>query len=326
MQSTTTPIPVPLILYSPLLPQYQSYWYPTIHYCPVPVLLIRHSTQMPQYRYATVHFCRSTSLIDKSQSTTAPVPTLSYPTVHLCPSTNLIDTTQYTSTPELVLLILYSILMHQCQSYWYVTVNCWPSISPTHTQQSTTSLAPVLLIHYSTLLPSVSPVGTLQSPVDQFQSYWYLQSFWYHKYNTFQVPFLFIHYSTLLPQYQSYWYVAVHFWPSSSLIDTFQSTSISTSPIDTTEFTSATVPILLKPYMLLLPQYQSYWYNKVNYYEFYWYPTVNHYPSARPSGIMFIIVPVPILLIPNNLPMSQYQSYWYPTVHYCLSTSPTDIL
>ena len=223
---------------------------------------------MPQYQsylYATVHFCRSTSLIDMSQSTTAPVPILWYPKVHFCPSTNLIDTTQYTSTPELVLLTHHSILMHQCQSYWYVTVHCWPSITPTHTQQPPTSLAPfclytallyypvpVLLVRWSPLLTSSSLTDTF-SLIDTTQ------------YTTLQVPFLLIHYSTLLPQYQSYWYVTVHYWPSSSLTDTFQSTSISTSPIDSTEFTSATVPILLKPYILLLAQYQSYWYNIVNY-------------------------------------------------------------
>ena len=104
---------------SPLLPKYQSYWYPSIHYCP------------------------NTSPIDTSQYTTAPGLPLPLRYSTLCPSTSLINKSQSTTAPVQVLLI----------QIWYVTVHCWPRISLTHTRQSTTALIPVLLIPYSTLYP-----------------------------------------------------------------------------------------------------------------------------------------------------------------------------
>ena len=238
-----------MIPYSPLLSQYQSYWYNTVHFYP------------------------RTSLTYSPQYTNAPVP---------------------------VLLICHSPLLAQYQSYSYPTVHYYPST--------------ILLIH-CTLLSSASPVGTLQSPIDQFHLTDTFSLIDTTHHTTFQVPFLLIiHCSTLLPQYQFYWYVAVHYWPSSSLIDTFQSTSISTSPIDTTEFISATVLILLKPYILLLPQYQSYWYN-----------TVNYCPSTSSDTLQSTTIPVPVLLVICQS-LSQYQSCWYQIVYPCPSTSPSDTL
>ena len=117
LQFTTTPVPALLTSYNPLLLQYQSYWYDTVHF-------------LPQYYMDTsVYNCPSTR----------PTDTL----VHYCSSASPIDRTQYTSGPVPVL--------HIC--YWYVTVHCWPSTNPTHTWHSTTALISVLLISHSTLRP-----------------------------------------------------------------------------------------------------------------------------------------------------------------------------
>ena len=85
IQSATVPVPVPLIWYNPLLPQYKSYWSDTIHLCP----------QYQNYRYPTVHFCPSTSSNDMIEPTTPRIP-----------------------------VIQHSLLLSQFQS-WYDTVRYW---------------------------------------------------------------------------------------------------------------------------------------------------------------------------------------------------------
>ena len=203
LQSTTTQVPILLISFNPLLPQYQSYWYD--------------STLLPQnysYLYATVHFCPST--IGKSQSTTAPAPVLLIPysplmpqyksywydTVHFCPSTS----------PTYSFLICHSPLLAKNQSYSYRTVHYCLNTSlidttqytisstrSTYTLQYSTTPVPVPMIRRCSLLIPCSP------SLPQYQSYWY--------------------YCPLLPQYQSYWYPIIHCCPSTSPIDTTQSTT-----------------------------------------------------------------------------------------------------
>ena len=87
-QSITAPDKVLLIPYSPQLPQYQSYWHDTVHYCP------------------------STSSIDILQSTFAPVPILLIPYSPLLPRTNHIYT--------------LGLLQPKHQFYWYNTVHYRP--------------------------------------------------------------------------------------------------------------------------------------------------------------------------------------------------------
>ena len=146
MQSTTTQVPILLISFSPLLPQYQSYWYESVHYC---------SRTTPTYRYSTL--CPSPSLIDKWQSITTPGPVLliiyspllpqyksyRYDTVHFCLSTS----------PTYSLLICHSPLLAKNQSYSYRTVHYWLNTSLIETTQYIIPPVPVLLIHYGTLLP-----------------------------------------------------------------------------------------------------------------------------------------------------------------------------
>ena len=144
---------------SPLLPKYQSYWYPSpidmSQYTTAPelVLLIRYST-----------LCTSTSLTDKSQSITAPVSVLLIPyspllpqykfywydTVHFCPSIS----------PTYSHLICLSPLLAKNQSYSYRIIHYCLNTSLINTTQYTISPVPVL-IHYSTLPP-------------QYQSLWYV--------------------------------------------------------------------------------------------------------------------------------------------------------
>ena len=66
LQSTTAPVPVLLIWHSPLLSQYQSFWYDAT-IAPVSILLIAYSLLLSQYLscwYPTVHYCLSTSSTD----------------------------------------------------------------------------------------------------------------------------------------------------------------------------------------------------------------------------------------------------------------------
>ena len=146
------------IRFSTLLPQYQSYKYDTVYYCPitnptdttqstflpVQVLLIWFNPPIHQYRsyrYDTVHYCLSTSPID----------TISL----LLPSISHIDTTQFTSAPVPVLPIWYHI-SGPVPELLIDAVHDYPNTSPTDTLQSTTAPVPVLLISYNLLLPSTS--------------------------------------------------------------------------------------------------------------------------------------------------------------------------
>ena len=141
IQSSTTPVsvlligwsptaPVPdllimpflLIWHSPLLSQYQSYWYNKVHNChsnnltkttqsitaQVSVLPICYDPQLPQnksYIYDTVHNC------PRSTSPDSPV--------HYFPSTSLTDTILSTTDTASVLLIRHSPLMLTYQSCRY---------------------------------------------------------------------------------------------------------------------------------------------------------------------------------------------------------------
>ena len=110
LQSTSTQDPVLLIRHSRLLPQYQFYWYSTVHLCPStrPVLLLSYSPLLPQHQ------------------------SYWYTTVHYCPSTSSIDTTYSTTTQLRVLITPYSPLLSNYQSYWYDAVHYCPSTSPSN--------------------------------------------------------------------------------------------------------------------------------------------------------------------------------------------------
>ena len=178
MQYTSAPVPVLLIRFlyvSPLLArnqsysyrtvhyyEYQSYWYQTVHYipsicstntlhysiAPLPVLMIRRYSLLTQFqsdKKPSIHYCPST--------------TNWYDIVLYCPSTSPTDTLQPISAPVPVLLIYYSPLLPQYQSYWYPTIHCCQSTSPVDTIQSTTAPVRAVLLPYSQILP-------------QYQSYW----------------------------------------------------------------------------------------------------------------------------------------------------------
>ena len=333
------PVLVLVIKCSTLLQHCQPYLYITVHCwhstspsdiqqsttAPVPVLLIRHRTLLHKdqsylYLYTKVHYWPSSSPVDTSQSTSDPVLVLLipfsailpqylpcgydtinycqyqsywYPTVHLCPSTRP------------ALLILYSPLLPQHQSYWYL--------------QSTTAPVPNLLIQHNPLLPL-------------YESYWYptvhyypissptdlatvtVPVIWYTQSTTALVPVLLILHNPLLSQYQTYWYNVVSFCPSTSSTDTIQTTT-------------AAVPVLLIWHSPRVPQYQSYWYPTVDpvpvpvllipyspqlpQYQSFWFDTVHYCPSTSPSyTLQYIIDLVPVLFIRHSVLLSHYQSYW----------------
>ena len=188
-----------------------------------------------------------------------------YDSFHHCPSTSPIDTTQFTTAPILALRIRYSTLQPQfqfcwctllshCQSYWYYTVHFCPSTSltdmvqstnsptsPNDTTQSMSVAVLVLLIWYSLPLPSTSPTDTTAhfylniSPADMkqstiaplqdilirylYQSYWYLtdtSSSDIQQSTTALILVLSIPYNPQLPRYMSYWYDTIHYCPSTS--------------------------------------------------------------------------------------------------------------
>ena len=181
--------------------------------------------------------------------------------------------------------------MLQNQFYWYNTVHYCPSTSPTDMIQSTTAM--VQACQYGSPLLS------------QYQFI-----------NMIGPPIL---------QYQFYWYNTVHYCVSTSPTDTIQSATTHTSYADTLQFTTTPVPVLLISYNLLLPQYQSYWYDSTllprN------IPTYTLQCTFAPIPVWLIrqsaTVPVPVLLIPSCSLLLQCQSYWYDTVHFCPSTSLT---
>ena len=124
-QSATVSVPDLLIRHSPLLPQCLSCWYPAVHHC-LSARLID----------TTVHYCPSTSITDMLQYT-VPLPGLliRYIVYH-CPHTSPTDMLKYTSALVSVLLITYSHILSQYQTYWYPTVDYCPTTNPTNTIQS----------------------------------------------------------------------------------------------------------------------------------------------------------------------------------------------
>ena len=144
---------------SPLLSQYQSFLYDTVHYCPSPrpIATIAHyypitspTDTLQCHSSSPVHYYRRTSPIDTTVYTTVPELIRLYATVHYCPSTNLINTLQATTAPVPVLVIPYSPLLSQY--YSYATVHYCPRTNPTYKLQYNTAQVSALLICHSPLL------------------------------------------------------------------------------------------------------------------------------------------------------------------------------
>ena len=224
------------IRHSPLLSQYQSYWYPTVHLCPStrPVVLILYSPLLPQYqtyRYNTFHYCPITSLSDTLQSTIIEFPVLlmwllsQYQSVWCAQSTNAL-------VP--VLLILHSPLLSQYQ----ITIDTSALVRATDTLQTTTAGVPVLLIWLSPL-------------VHKYQSYWY------HKSTPVQVPVLLIPYSAQLQSTTAPVPVLL-IWHSTLLSQyhiCYSTLLPSISHINTTRYTTVPLPVLLILHSPLLSKY-----------------------------------------------------------------------
>ena len=210
--------------------------------------------------------------------------------------------TQYTIAQVQALRIRYSTLQPQyqfywctlshSQSYWYYIVQYCPSTSLTDMIQFT-SASPMIWVNFCR---STSPTDMKQSTTAQYQSYWYdsplltrYESYWYNTIhycpNTSHIDKI-VHYCPipvlLIPYwYQSYWYSAVHYCPNSSPIDTLQST---TDPVQ----------FLLIRHNTLLPQYQS-----------YLKATVHFCPSTNINTSKSTSAPVPVILIPYSLLLTQ---------------------
>ena len=147
--SVYTTVPVLLIWYNTLLPQYQPIQYITtsvtvpLMYTTVllPVLLIQHRSLLSQYQfywYDTVHWCPSTCPNDT--------------TVTFCRGTSATDMIQ--STTAQYKFSWYDIpLLSQYESWWYDTVHKCPSPLLPYTSPFDTLLIPVLVIFNSPLLP-----------------------------------------------------------------------------------------------------------------------------------------------------------------------------
>ena len=254
----------------------------------VPVLFIQHSILLSHYQsswYYTVHYSPSTNLTD-------------YDTVHKCSTISSADTTQSTTVPVLVhwydtvyhchgpVLLLHSPLLSQNQSYWCDTAHLCSSTSTTDTTQSATVLVLVLLIWYSLPFPWIIPTDTIQPA-------------------TTPIPVLPIPCSPLLPKYQSYWYPSIHYCPN-------------TSPIDSSQYTTAPELLLLIRYSTLCPSTSLI--DK----------SVHNCPSTRPTDtLQSSTAPVQVLLIRHFWYVTVHcwprnQSYSYRTVHYCHNTSLID--
>ena len=143
-QYTTTPVSVLLIPYSPtsapvllvfyslLLPKHQSYWYPTVHYCPSPRPIDTHIPLLPQYEfywYHAVHNCPISSPIDM---TTVPGLVILY-MIKYCSSTSFTDATQSAIVPVPAVLIQHNpyLFQYKYKFYWYPIVLYCRSTSPT---------------------------------------------------------------------------------------------------------------------------------------------------------------------------------------------------
>ena len=138
-------------------------------------------------------------------STIAPVPVLliPYSTTFSVPDLSIRQSTtaqyqyywyaaEHNRLPLQVLLIRYSTLLPQYQSYWQDRVHFCHNSNPTGMIPSTNAPVPILLIRFSKYTSVPVPV-LLTSPNDTIQSY------------TAPVPVLLIPYCTLLSHYQPYW-------------------------------------------------------------------------------------------------------------------------
>ena len=113
------------------------------------------------------------------------------------------------------------------------------------------------------------------------------------QYTVAPVLVLLISCSTLLQHCQPYLYVTTHYCCPS------------TSPINTTQDTTAQSPVLL-----ILIYNSNYW------------PSTSYEDTTQSTT-----APVPVLLIPYSPPLPQYQTSPFDTlVHYCPGTSPFDTL
>ena len=204
-----------LILHSPWLSQYRSYWYDTFHQypstsqtdttqstiIPVLVLLIWYNLPLPpdqvilirlssllshfqSYLYDKVQFCPQDQFYW-------------YDTVQNCPIVSLTDTTQSTTLQVSILLTSYSPPISQYQSYWYDTEYC-SRTSPSNTTQST--------------CPTTSSYDTLYTTTSLVPDLLIGQS------TTARVQVILITY--ILPLYQSFWYLTVNNCPCTSSIAT----------------------------------------------------------------------------------------------------------
>ena len=153
------------------------------------------------------------------QSTNAPLSVLLIQHSPLLSQYYWYDTVYHCHGP--VLLILHSPLLSENQSYWYNTAHLCSSTSSTDTTLSATVLVLVLLIWYSLPLSWIIPTDMIQSA-------------------TTSIPVLPIPCSPLLPKYQSYWYPSVHYCPN-------------TSPVDTSQYTTAPELLLLIRYSTICP-------------------------------------------------------------------------
>ena len=207
------------------MPQHQSYWYPTVHYC------------------------SSTNPIETSHSTTVPVRVLRIPYSPLLFNyqSYWYDTVDY--SPSTHPTDMLNPVLPQCQSFWYSVVYFCPGTSPTDTSQSISVLIPVLLIPCLSTRPIDSP------KLPKYQSTTISVSDLLTRLSTSApVPVLLIPYSTTdsvpdlsirqstTAQYQYYWYAAEH------------KRLPHISPTDTLQYTTAPVPVLLTRHSPLLPK------------------------------------------------------------------------
>ena len=103
------------------------------------------------------------------------------------------------------------------------------------------------------------------------------------------VPDLLIRHSPLVPQYLSFWYRAVHHCLSIRPVDTTVYYCFSTSTIDTLQYTTAPLPVLLIRYSPSQTQYQSYWYATVHFCS----------STSTTDNLQSTTVPLPTLLKPS---------------------------
>ena len=107
-----------------------------------------------------------------------------------------------------------------------------------------------------------------------------------------------------------------------------------TCPADTTQSTTAPVPVLLIRHSTLLFHYQDYWYDTVHCCPrtspidtTQYTVSVDFSPSTCATETpQSTIAPVPVLLIRHSTLLTQYQSYCYDTLHDCSNTYSTNTI